>query len=161
MGRINYGPLLGEHKGIVGGVLHERQHLHGWATTPIPLDELPDLPWNTDDRNTDDGTTGGGTSGGGTSGDRAYGPLFLGGTLTTNDPRDAYLDMAGFTKGVVWVNGSCLGRYWHIGPQRTLYVPEPLLYKGDNEIVVLELHPDASPRSVTVSPHPILEGDPR
>ncbi|CAL9418518.1 Beta-galactosidase [Actinosynnema sp. ALI-1.44] len=151
MGRINYGPLLGEHKGIVGGVLHERQHLHGWETTPIPLDELPDLPWDTGDRNTDGGTTGG----------HAYGPLFLGGTLTTNEPRDAYLDLAGFTKGVVWVNGSCLGRYWHIGPQRTLYLPEPLLHRGDNEIVVLELHPDASPRSVTVSPHPILEGDPR
>ncbi|WP_309115749.1 beta-galactosidase [Saccharothrix sp.] len=146
MGRINYGPLLGEHKGIVGGVLHERQYLHGWETTPIPLDTLPNLAWGT-----------GGT---------AYGPLFLGGTLTTDTPRDAYLDMAGFTKGVVWVNGFCLGRYWHIGPQRTLYVPEPVLRRGDNQIVVLELHPDephaaASPRSVTVSPHPILEGDPR
>ncbi|XVV01074.1 beta-galactosidase [Actinosynnema sp. CA-248983] len=141
MGRINYGPLLGEHKGIVGGVLHERQYLHGWTTIPIPLDELPELDWDT--------------------GECAYGPLFLGGTLTIDTPRDAYLDLTGFAKGVVWVNKFCLGRYWHIGPQRTLYLPEPLLHKGDNDIVVLELHPDASPRSVTVSPHPILEGDPR
>ncbi|NUT97624.1 MAG: beta-galactosidase [Saccharothrix sp.] len=141
MGRINYGPLLGERKGIVGGVLHERQYVHGWETTPIPLDTLPELPWDT------------GTS--------TYGPLFLGGTLTVDQPRDAYLDLAGWTKGVVWVNGFCLGRYWRIGPQRTLYVPGPVLHSGDNEVVVLELHPDASPRSVTVSPHPVLEGDPR
>ncbi|MFI9814947.1 glycoside hydrolase family 35 protein [Saccharothrix variisporea] len=141
MGRINYGPLLGERKGILGGVLHERQYVHGWETTPIPLDTLPELPWDT------------GTS--------THGPLFLGGTLTVTDPRDAYLDLTGWTKGVVWVNGFCLGRYWHIGPQRTLYVPEPVLHQGDNDITILELHPDASPRSVQVSPHPVLEGDPR
>ncbi|MEJ2854306.1 MULTISPECIES: glycoside hydrolase family 35 protein [unclassified Saccharothrix] len=141
MGRINYGPLLGERKGIIGGVLHERQYVHGWETTPIPLDTLPDLPWDT--------------------GNTTHGPLFLRGTLTTTAPQDAYLDMTGWSKGVVWVNGFCLGRYWHTGPQRTLYVPQPALIPGDNEITILELHPDAAPRSVTVTPHPILEGDPR
>ena len=29
LGRVNYGPRLGEPKGITGGVLHERQYLHG------------------------------------------------------------------------------------------------------------------------------------
>ena len=43
-------------------------------------------------------------------------------------------------KGVVWINGFNLGRYWNIGPGETLYVPAPLLKPGRNEIVVLELH---------------------
>ena len=38
------------------------------------------------------------------------------------------------TKGVVFVNGFNLGRYWEIGPQETLYVPGPLLKQGDNEV---------------------------
>ena len=38
------------------------------------------------------------------------------------------------------MNGFNLGRYWEIGPQETLYLPGPLLKKGDNEIVVFELH---------------------
>lgn len=44
----------------------------------------------------------------------------------------------GFTKGYVFVNGKALGRYWNVGPQRTLYLPGVWL-KEDNEIVVLEL----------------------
>ena len=43
-------------------------------------------------------------------------------------------------KGVVWINGFNLGRYWNIGPYKTLYVPAPVLKEGRNQIVVLELH---------------------
>jgi beta-galactosidase len=52
---------------------------------------------------------------------------------------DTYLDMSKWGKGVVWVNGHNLGRYWSVGPQQTLYVPAEWLIKGENEIVVLEL----------------------
>jgi beta-galactosidase len=48
--------------------------------------------------------------------------------------------MEGWTKGVVFINGFNLGRYWNIGPQKTMYVPGPLLKQGDNEIVIFELH---------------------
>ncbi len=37
-------------------------------------------------------------------------------------------------KGLVFVNGFNLGRYWDAGPQRTLYVPGPLLQRGFNEV---------------------------
>ncbi len=40
---------------------------------------------------------------------------------------------------MVWINGFCLGRYWSRGPQRTLYVPGPVLRERDNELVVFEL----------------------
>jgi beta-galactosidase len=37
------------------------------------------------------------------------------------------------------VNGHALGRYWNIGPQKTLYVPGPWLKKGANEVVVFDV----------------------
>ncbi len=48
--------------------------------------------------------------------------------------------MSGWTKGVVWVNGRNLGRYWEVGPQKRLYCPAPFLKVGTNEIVVFDLH---------------------
>ena len=59
-----------------------------------------------------------------------------------NQRRAPALD--GFRKGVAWVNGFCLGRYWSRGPQRTLAVPGPVLRAGRNEVVVFELHASAS-----------------
>jgi len=43
-------------------------------------------------------------------------------------------------KGIVIVNGFNLGRYWNVGPQRTLFVPRPVLTSGVNEILIFELH---------------------
>jgi beta-galactosidase len=51
---------------------------------------------------------------------------------------DAFLDMRGWGKGIVFVNGHNLGRYWYIGPQQTLYLPGVWLKQGRNEIVVFE-----------------------
>jgi beta-galactosidase len=42
-------------------------------------------------------------------------------------------------KGIVWVNGHCLGRFWNIGPTQTMYVPGPWLKAGTNEFIVLDL----------------------
>jgi beta-galactosidase len=68
------------------------------------------------------------------------------GTFTLETTADTYIDMTGYKKGVVWVNGHNLGRYWDIGPQTKLYCPASWLKKGRNEIVVLDLlKTDASP----------------
>ncbi len=40
LGRVNYGPRLGEPKGIVGGLLHERQYLHGVRSRGLRLDAM-------------------------------------------------------------------------------------------------------------------------
>ena len=53
---------------------------------------------------------------------------------------DLFLDTGSFGKGVVFVNGTNLGRYWSRGPQRTLVVPGPLVLDGPNEVIVFELH---------------------
>ncbi|WP_336318486.1 hypothetical protein [Streptomyces lavendofoliae] len=52
---------------------------------------------------------------------------------------DAALELPGWTRGFVWVNGFCLGRFWGVGPQESLFVPGPVLREGANEVWVLEL----------------------
>ncbi|MFF8319550.1 beta-galactosidase [Streptomyces bobili] len=133
MGRVNYGTGLGERKGV-RQVLHTQQILHGWRARPVELGHgTPGkLRWDTD-----------ATSG--------RGPLFLRGYLEVAEPGDTYLALPGGGKGYVWVNGFCLGRYWASrGPQRTLYLPWPLLRAGRNEIVVLELDADLGTAPVAV-----------
>lgn len=47
--------------------------------------------------------------------------------------------MDGFKKGFVVVNGFNIGRYFNpAGPQKTLYIPAPVLKEGNNEIIVFE-----------------------
>lgn len=74
------------------------------------------------------------------------GPVFRRGSLVISGvPADTFLDTAGFSKGMVWVNGQSLGRFWETaGPQHTLYVPAPFLKTGANEVIVLDLHGEAT-----------------
>jgi len=51
---------------------------------------------------------------------------------------DTFLDMSKWGKGIVFVNGHNLGRFWKIGPQQTLYLPGCWLKKGANDIVVFD-----------------------
>ncbi|MEU6057856.1 glycoside hydrolase family 35 protein [Streptomyces sp. NPDC047097] len=122
-GRINYGPLLGQGKGILGGVRVERRLVHGWEMRRLPLDE-----WTPEQL------------------ERAACPAPPGGPagfatarLTVDRPADTFLALPGFAKGFCWVNGELLGRYWEIGPQTTLYLPGPFLRPGENTLTVLEL----------------------
>ncbi|XP_048741109.2 beta-galactosidase-1-like protein 2 [Ostrea edulis] len=69
------------------------------------------------------------------------GPVIVRTSLQINStPQDTFLDMKGWNKGIVFLNGFNLGRYWKVGPTRTLYVPAPLLREGDNEILIFEQH---------------------
>ncbi len=125
MGRTNYGPLVGERKGITGAVRHAQQFVHGFTAYPMDLMEPPPLPWGA--APTGDATLPSG------------GPTFHRGWLDVTAPADTYLSVPGGTKGYLWINGHLLGRYWSAGPQRTLHVPWPLLRAGRNEVLVLEL----------------------
>lgn len=121
-GRINYGSRLGEGKGILGGVLLNRSLVHGWQSRSIDLQELDAPEFDPSWPAAADG-----------------GPQLAGFTVEIDQPADGFLALPGWAKGFVWLNGFLLGRYWEIGPQRTLYVPAPLWRAGDNDIVVLEL----------------------
>ena len=122
MGRVNFSVNLADRKGITGGVLLDKgQFIYDWTVFPLPLNDLSGLVFRPD------------------SGSLKR-PTFLRGTFEIKDtPRDTFLLMAGWDKGICWINGFNLGRHWNIGPQMTHYVPAPLLRKGTNEIVVLEL----------------------
>jgi len=80
-------------------------------------------------------------------------PIFKRGNLHVNgSPKDTYFDTAGLSKGLIWVNGYNLGRYWTTqGPQFTLYLPAPFLHSGDNEVIVLDLGGSASTKIISVA----------
>ena len=69
------------------------------------------------------------------------GPSLFRAVLDIKDkPRDTFLRLDNWKKGNVFVNGFNIGRYYEIGPQKTLYIPAPLLKTGINDIYVFELH---------------------
>jgi beta-galactosidase len=120
MGRVNYGPSLADRKGITDSVLLGQQLLYDWKIFPIKLENLSALPFS--------------------RAQNAGPPAFFRGLFTVSEPRDTFLSLAGWTKGIAWINGFCLGRYWNRGPQKTLYVPAPHLRSGENELIVFEIH---------------------
>jgi beta-galactosidase len=65
--------------------------------------------------------------------------IFFKSSFNLKETGDTYFDMSNFSKGVAWVNGHNLGRYWNIGPQYHLYCPASWLKKGINEIDVFDL----------------------
>ncbi|MGW5195691.1 glycoside hydrolase family 35 protein [Kribbella sp. NPDC004138] len=122
-GRVNYGPRIGEPKGLIGPVRLGADELTGWTACVIDLDNLPRL-WD---------------SAGPTPSALGIGPTAWRATFETDGESDLFLRTDAWGKGLAWVNGFCLGRYWRRGPQETLYVPAPLLAPGTNTLVVLEL----------------------
>ena len=71
------------------------------------------------------------------------------GSFTVQQRQDTFVRLDGFTKGNVYINGFNLGRYWNpAGPQKTLYLPAPLLREGENELAVLELEGIDGPAQV-------------
>lgn len=66
-----------------------------------------------------------------------------------HEPHDTFIDpvSSGFKKGSVFVNGRNLGRYWQLGPQKTLYLPGPWLRSGANEIMIFDEFPQEDPPS--------------
>lgn len=128
-GRVNYGPGIHDRKGLPGKVTLDGAELVGWTSRPLPLTSFDGLNFAA--------TTTAPT-----------GPAFHRGTFELVGTADTFLHLDGWTKGSAWINGFALGRYWSRGPQRSLYVPAPVLHEGTNEIVILELH--AAHRARTV-----------
>ncbi|HEX2819481.1 MAG TPA: beta-galactosidase family protein [Streptosporangiaceae bacterium] len=129
-GRVNYGPRIGEPKGLIGDARAGGQPLRQWDVMPLELTHI--TPALAALRSQPAATTG-----------TVAGPAFARATFDLPEPGDLYLDTAGWGKGIAWINEFCLGRYWSRGPQRTLYVPGPVLRAGANELIILELHASA------------------
>jgi beta-galactosidase len=124
MGRVNFGTGIVDCKGMHGPVKLGGAELTAWKIYHLPLDHkmLAHLRYQ------DSSTSIVGTF-----------PAFWRAIVKIKNPGDTFLDMRSWGKGVVWVNGHCMGRYWNIGPTQTMYVPGPWLKHGKNEIVILDL----------------------
>ncbi|MBQ5782583.1 MAG: beta-galactosidase [Oscillospiraceae bacterium] len=121
MGRINYGEKLFDRKGILRGVRLGAQFHFGWDMYPLTMENLSQLYWKTEKP-------------------QQFTPTFFKGNLHIDGtPCDTFVKPKGFTKGFITVNGFNIGRFFNPArPQKTLYIPAPLLKAGDNEIVVFE-----------------------
>lgn len=141
MGRINFGTAIKDPKGMVGKVelKNGRGEVfvpQGWSVSLMPDNFAPGyklydiarmapvIPVMTaSDR---------------LGVERMPAGLYRAG-FRVKESGDTYLDMSGWGKGQVWVNGHALGRFWEIGPQQSLYLPGVWLRDGTNEIVVLDI----------------------
>jgi len=137
MGRVNYGPLMRDPKGITEGIRLGNQFLYDWTIRPLPLDSLEALEFEGNDGQQAVGGSAEEPDASGTAGSL---PTFYRGTFNVEEKADTFLRLDGWTKGIAFLNGFNLGRYWEVGPTRTLYVPAPLLREGENELIVFELH---------------------
>ena len=119
MGRINFGPRLKDvRKGIVGKIALDGEELRDWEHYPLPVADPGRWPF---------------------ARKPAAAPALYRGTFRLDATGDTFLDMRGWGKGLVWINGHNLGRYWRVGPQQSLFLPAPWLRAGENEAIVLDL----------------------
>lgn len=126
-GRVNYGERIGEPKGLIGEVRLNGESLQRWEVLPLNLRELAPVieRWDAATPRT---------------ARPLAGPVFARGRFELDEAADLFLDTSDWGKGVAWVNGFNLGRYWSRGPQHTLFVPAPILRAGTNDVVIFELH---------------------
>jgi len=141
MGRVNYGKGIIDRKGITEKVVlledGKETDLKNWSVYNFPVDYSFQQKAKY-------------------SKQAAVGPAWFKAFFNLSQVGDTYLDMSKWGKGMVWVNGHDLGRFWRIGPAQTLYLPGCWLKKGRNEIIVFDLD---NPQELTISGinHPILD----
>uniref|UniRef100_A0A3P8N6V3 Beta-galactosidase n=1 Tax=Astatotilapia calliptera TaxID=8154 RepID=A0A3P8N6V3_ASTCA len=125
-GRVNYGKTLDEQrKGLVGDILLNEHtlrdfNIHSLDMKPAFVNRLESAGHWMSMRH------------------QPSFPGFFHSRLYVNgSPQDTFIKLPGWSKGVVFINGKNLGRYWSTGPQQTLYVPGPWLHRGDNQVLSL------------------------
>ncbi len=140
MGRINYGSeIVNNLKGIISPVLINGIEITGnWNMYKFPFDTMPGLtPF---------------------ASQYSKGhPMLYQGTFILNETGDTFLDMRTWGKGIVFINGHNLGRYWSVGPQQTLYLPGVWLNKGENGLVIFEQLNDIQQTRISSLAMPILK----
>jgi beta-galactosidase len=127
MGRINFAQDLIDRKGITDRVTLNGMTLMNWKVYNLPMDNKFIYDLRSSGKNLD-----------------KPGIFFRGSFILSrpagNLSADTFIDVSNYVKGIVWVNGHNLGRYWNIGPQKRLYCPASWLKEGLNEIMIFDLH---------------------
>lgn len=142
MGRVNFDVAIHDRKGITNKVEllteTDKKELKNWEVYSFPVDyDFAESKKYAE-------------------GEKLDAPAYYRATFELDRVGDVFLDMQTWGKGMVWVNGKAMGRFWKIGPQQTLFMPGCWLKKGKNEIIVLDL---LGPEKATVSglKRPILD----
>ena len=144
MGRINFGRAIKDFKGLTGDVIIMANvdgddvtwKLNDWTMRTLP--DSYDHALRVFTRCKD------GASMGLKLDSRAG---YYRGFFNLKKTGDTFINMETWGKGLVYVNGHAIGRFWSIGPQQTLYVPGCWLKKGRNEIVVLDVTGPSKPET--------------
>ncbi|MBQ3218929.1 MAG: beta-galactosidase [Akkermansia sp.] len=133
-GHVNFCSYMeNDRKGLIGNVKLGDTTLTDWRVLRMPLTTIPRIVDSQGDARAPE-----------------CGGLYRAIVSLAEEPADTFLDMTGWKKGYVWVNGHLLGRYWNIGPQERLYCPAEFLRKGNNAVEVLDLYIDSdTPPSIT------------
>lgn len=124
MGHINFAQFMIDRKGITDRVTLNGMTLMSWEIFPLPMEYEFVKQASYPSRGLVNDKPG----------------MFFKGIFNLEKIGDTYFNMSEYSKGIVYVNGHNLGRYWNIGPQRRLYCPASWLQKGENEIIVFDLH---------------------
>ncbi|KAM5312237.1 beta-galactosidase-1-like protein 2 isoform 2-T2 [Glossophaga mutica] len=125
-GRVNYGDSIDDQrKGLIGNIYLNNSPLRNFRIYSLDMKKsffqrlsssawspLPETP--------------------------VFPAFFLGALSVDLSPSDTFMKLEGWDKGVAFVNGQNLGRYWNIGPQETLYLPGAWLDQGINQVLVFE-----------------------
>lgn len=129
MGRINFGRAIKDFKGITDCVSLDSVALKGWEIYPLPDsdDYYTSLSYYPLRAFEPDGVSGRWPRG------------VYRGTFEVDSVGDTFLDLSGWGKGLAYVNGHALGRFWEIGPQQTLYTPGCWLRKGRNDLMIFDI----------------------
>lgn len=121
MGRVNYGHKFladTQRKGIRTGVCKDLHFLLNWQQYPLSFENTENIDfskrWQPEQ------------------------PAFYAFDFEMKALKDTYLDLSGFGKGLAFVNGVNIGRFWNVGPTLSLYIPHSLLKEGHNRIIIFE-----------------------
>jgi beta-galactosidase len=138
MGHINFAQYMIDRKGITDRVTLNGMTLMNWEIFLLPMSEKFIREKVS-----------------GSQHSLVEGPgIFYDGEFDLSETGDSYFDLSNYSKGMIYVNGHNLGRYWNIGPQHRLYCPAVWLNKGRNHILVFDLHQS---KAATVSGKTSLE----
>lgn len=157
-GRINYG-IANDFKGIISDVVYNSLVLVNWTMTGYPFEEYQ----KTDDLISTLKKKYGNLPR--TASAKSYirsGPTIFYGefNLKQSEIADTYFDPTTWGKGVLFINGFNLGRYWPlVGPQITLYVPKEILRAGLNKVTMLELEKAPENGIIKFTDTPNLDGN--
>ncbi|XP_055063825.2 beta-galactosidase-1-like protein 2 [Misgurnus anguillicaudatus] len=125
-GRVHYGKDMDDQrKGIVGDILFNNVPLRDFTIYSLDMtsdffDRLYSAPWKIPPKKP------------------SFPGFFQGRIFVNGYPSDTFIKLTGWSKGVVFINGQNIGRYWEAGPQQALFLPGPFLNSGMNQVIVFE-----------------------